>query len=211
MPYSNGATLRFLLPGPFRGNAQDCNLARQSQSSDSVYRDEADDVLGSITPLAYRPMTNGIMADEDGEDDDGRHRCPATKSGLKDRTADRNPFVISRNINRIAAVILDAITRAIAAPASVLTINIKDQCYLEDDPTIFTKDLEGTVIAALVETPKMETVKVPAVASTITSTIANTVQKMDLEAAVFRISSVSSTATSTIPKRVAEFRSWPFK
>uniref|UniRef100_A0A8D8CV93 (northern house mosquito) hypothetical protein n=1 Tax=Culex pipiens TaxID=7175 RepID=A0A8D8CV93_CULPI len=100
-------------------------------------------------------------------------RCPATKSGIKDRTADRNPFVISRNINRIAAVILDAITRAIAAPASVLTINIKDQCYLEDDPTIFTKDLEGTVIAALVETPKMETVKVPAVASTITSTIEN--------------------------------------
>lgn len=65
MPYSNGATLRFLLPAPFRGNAQDCNLTighRHSQSSDSVYRDEADDVLGSITPLAYRPMA-GFMAE----------------------------------------------------------------------------------------------------------------------------------------------------
>lgn len=74
MPYSNGATLRFLLPAPFRGNSQDCNLtaARHSQSSDSVYRDEADDVLGSITPLAYRPMINGagIMA-EIGADSEG--------------------------------------------------------------------------------------------------------------------------------------------
>ncbi|KAL9695132.1 hypothetical protein quinque_014417 [Culex quinquefasciatus] len=91
MPYSNGATLRFLLPGPFRGNAQDCNLARQSQSSDSVYRDEADDVLGSITPLAYRPMTNGIMADEDGEDDDGRHRGSRSKTFGKHFAVDVEP------------------------------------------------------------------------------------------------------------------------
>nr|XP_029708260.1 putative lysozyme-like protein [Aedes albopictus] len=57
MPYSNGATLRFLLPIPFRNNYQDCNLTRLSQSSDSVYHDEADDVVGSIIPLAYRPMS----------------------------------------------------------------------------------------------------------------------------------------------------------
>ncbi|XP_062539207.1 uncharacterized protein LOC134207518 [Armigeres subalbatus] len=61
MPYSNGATLRFLLPIPFRNNYQDCNLTRLSQSSDSVYHDEADDVVGSIIPLAYRPMGAAVF------------------------------------------------------------------------------------------------------------------------------------------------------
>ncbi|XP_065072904.1 uncharacterized protein LOC135697200 [Ochlerotatus camptorhynchus] len=78
MPYSNGATLRFLLPIPFRSNYQDCNLTRLSQSSDSVYHDEAYDVVGSIIPLAYRPMSaiNGCAAASEicdcgcGNDDD---------------------------------------------------------------------------------------------------------------------------------------------
>ncbi|XP_061506240.1 uncharacterized protein LOC133392078 [Anopheles gambiae] len=71
MPYSNGATLRFLVPAVLRGSQRSvCRLTRVSISSDSVYHDDSDDSgASSVIPIAYRPVSS--PGSTDGESMDG--------------------------------------------------------------------------------------------------------------------------------------------
>uniref|UniRef100_A0A182MV56 Uncharacterized protein n=1 Tax=Anopheles culicifacies TaxID=139723 RepID=A0A182MV56_9DIPT len=75
MPYSNGATLRFLVPAILRGSQKNvCRITRVSISADSVYYDDSDDSgTSSVIPIAYRPVSSiGSTDGESMDDDSGR-------------------------------------------------------------------------------------------------------------------------------------------
>ncbi|XP_053667829.1 dentin sialophosphoprotein-like [Anopheles marshallii] len=95
MPYSNGATLRFLIPAVLRGSQKNvCRITRVSISADSVYYDDSDDSgTSSVTPIAYRPVSSIDSTDGGSMDDDNQSASPirAVMEADPVRVSDREP------------------------------------------------------------------------------------------------------------------------